>query len=631
MKLKLVLFLITLTSLLSGNAYSQRAQHSHQQQIKNSGKTLSQLSQTEHWRALLHINSHSKESALESYVDDVNFFLASDGATHPENELRATISALKNNADSQCKFPARTAFLFDHISGLREDVKPVICQEYIDWRNKLNTANVVLVFASAQLNSPSSMYGHTFLRFDPASVKQDSTYLSYALNFGATVSEQDSGFLYAARGLTGGYPGYFAANPYFEKIKEYNRLENRDLWEYKLNLTTDEINTMLAHIWELQGISFEYYFFDENCSFRLLELLDVARPNLYLANHFPVTAMPLDTVRVVENAGLIAQTHYRPSILTELKAQLAILTEEENKLTLALSEDIAVLQHKGFTQLAQTQQQLVVDSAYRYLRYQNTFNGRPKEVTRRSFQLLKKLNENPATFTIPIEQPKRPDQGHKTDMFGVSVGQNLDRSFVEFKYRGSFHDLLDPMPGYYQGMSLNMVNVMLRAYEGGKIEIENIELLDIVSLSARNHYFSPWSWQANISIEQQWTVDKEVLVTQGSGGGGVSYQPLDNSYVFLLATGRLEFNGKLDSYASVAPGLHTGFLYYWPKTTLLIDAEHYQFLFDQTQRSRLSLQQSLQLGDNDSLRFSVDFHHVKSKEHANKAFQEFTVEYRHYF
>lgn len=631
MKRNAVLFLITLIVFFSVKAYSQQAQKSHQQLVEVSDKTLTQLSKTEHWRALLHINSHSKESALESYVDDVNFFLASDGATHPESELRATISALKNNAETQCKFPARSAFLLAQIKGLREEVKPAICQEYVDWRNKLNTANVVLVFASAQLNSPSSMYGHTFLRFDPASVEQDSTYLSYALNFGATVSEGDSGFLYAARGLTGGYPGYFAANPYFEKIKEYSRLENRDLWEYQLNLTRDEINTMLAHIWELQGISFEYYFFDENCSFRLLELLDVARPNLYLANHFPVTAMPLDTVRVVEDAGLIAQTHYRPSILTELKAQLAMLTDEERNITLALSKDISLLEKKVFTDLPKAQQQLIVDSAYRYLRYQNTFNGRPKATTRRSFLLLKQLNENPVTFTIPIEQPQRPDKGHKTDMLGVSIGQNLGNSFVEFKYRGSFHDLLDPMPGYYQGMSLNMVNVMIRAYEGGKVKVENIELLDIVSLSARNSYFSPWSWKANISIEQQWTLDKEVLITQGSGGGGVSYQPIDNSYVFLFATGRLELNGKLDTYASVAPGLHTGFLYYWPKSTLLIEAEHYQFLFDQTKRSRVSLQQSVQLGDNDSLRFSADFHHVESTLHDNKAFQEFTLEYRRYF
>ena len=216
-------------------------------------------------------------------------------------------------------------------------------------------------------------------------------------------------------------------------------------------------------------------------------------------------------------------------------------------------------------------------------------------------------------------------------MLGVSFGENLDKSFVEIKYRGSYHDLLDPIAGYYQGMSLNMVNVMIRAYQGGDIKLEKAELPDIVSLSARNNYFSPWSWKANISLDQQWTVDKEVLVTQGSGGGGVSYQILSNSHIFAFGTGRLEFNRKLDSFAAVAPGVQLGFLHYWPKSTLMVEAEHYQFLFDQTQRSLVSFKQSVQLGDNDSLRISAEFHRVEGKDHANSSFQEFKLEYRHYF
>jgi hypothetical protein len=619
MKFKAVVLSIALIFFISPKANSQ----SHENII--------QLAKTEQWRALLHINMQTEGSVLESYVDDPNFFLAADGSINPENELLATIAALKIQDDIQCKFPARTLFLLENIEGLVKEVEPFICQEYLDWRTKLNTSKVVLVFASAQLNSPSSMYGHTFLRFDPDNVEQGSTYLSYALNFGATVTEGETGFLYAAKGLTGGYPGNFSANPYFEKIKEYNRLENRDLWEYELNLTQEEIDTMLAHVWELQGINFEYFFFDENCSFRLLELLDVARPGLYLAKNFPVTAMPLDTVRVVQEVDLIIKTNYRPSILTELKAQLAMLSDEESELALALSQDIEVLNSAEFLKLGKEQQQAVVDSAYRYLRYQNTFNGRPKETTRRSFLLLRRLNVNRTKLVIPIEQPDRPDLGHKTAMLGFSLGQNLDKSFAEIKYRGSYHDLLDPISGYYTGMSLNMVNAMVRVYEGGDVKLEKAELLDIISLSARNDYFSPWSWKANISVEQQWTQDKEILVTQGSGGGGVSYQPVENSYVFLLATGRLEFNRKLDTYAAVAPGLQLGFLYYWPKTTLLVDAEHYQFLFDQTQRSRVSVEQSVGLGQNDSVRFSANFHRVESNTHDNKSFQEFKLEYRHYF
>lgn len=589
------------------------------------------LSQSAQWRALLHINIEKNNDDTESYVDDSKFFISANGAKNPEDELTATIEALKSDKNIQCKYPARTLFLSDNIEGLSSQIPQHKCDDYLNWRNKLNTDTVVLVFASAQLNSPSSMYGHTFLRFDRKNVEKHSTYLSHALNFGATVPENENGFLYAAKGLTGGYPGSFASNPYFEKIKEYARLENRDLWEYQLNFSEQEIDIMLAHIWELQGVNFEYYFFDENCSFRLLELLDVARPSLSLAAKFSFTAIPLDTVRVVNDANLISDIHFRASILTELETQLDLLSKEERVLVLALSSDINFLSDDKFIKLPNKKKQLIVDSAYRYLRYQNTFNGRKPEITKRSFELLRYLNKNPAKLSIPIAKPISPEKGHKTSMVAASFGQNDEENFAEFKYRGSYHDLLDPIAGYPTGLALNMVNVSVRVYQNNDIKIDRAELLDIFSLSKRNEFLSPWSWKANVSLEQQWTDGKEILITQGNAGRGVSYSPLDDSYLFLLATARLEFNRKLDTYVNVAPGLHAGFMYYWPKSTLLLEAELYQFLFDQTKRSRVSFQQSLELTPNNSLRLSIDFNQVLSKVHDDKSYNELKLEYRHYF
>ena len=101
----------------------------------------------------------------------------------------------------------------------------------------------------------------------------------------------------------GGYPGLFALMPYREKLSEYRSLENRDLWEYQLDLTPEETGRMVEHVWELKQIQFDYFFFDENCSYRLLELLQVARPSLDLTSQFPLTAIPTDTVKAVKQSG----------------------------------------------------------------------------------------------------------------------------------------------------------------------------------------------------------------------------------------------------------------------------------------------------------------------------------------
>lgn len=283
--------------------------------------------------------------------------------------------------------------------------------------------------------------------------------MSFALNFGANVTEDDGGALYAIKGLTGGYPGTFASNPYFEKIQEYSRLENRDMWEYRLNLTPDEVNRLLEHVWELKEIEFDYYFFDENCSFRLLELLEVARPTVNLLDDFPVAAIPIDTIRIAQQNDMIASAYYRPSVLTELKHQIDLLDEAGQQAVLLLAQDATYAQSSTFKQLPQQQQNLAIDTAYRYLRYQNTHAQRDPEISKRSFALLKLMRANKLGELPVIPRPTDPLDGHLTTMWGFGGGHDEKGAYGDITLRGSYHDLLDPAPGFFQGCHLICSNL----------------------------------------------------------------------------------------------------------------------------------------------------------------------------
>lgn len=139
--------------------------------------------------------------------------------------------------------------------------------------------------------------------------------------------------------------------PYQEKLSEYRSLENRDLWEYRLNLTQAETARMVEHVWELKQIQFDYFFFDENCSYRLLELLQVARPSLRLTEQFPLTAIPTDTVKAVKEAGLVESIEYRPSRERELLSRAEPLSSDEQQWVLKVSADQQVLQDPTFKAL----------------------------------------------------------------------------------------------------------------------------------------------------------------------------------------------------------------------------------------------------------------------------------------
>ena len=123
------------------------------------------------------------------------------------------------------------------------------------------------------------MYGHTFLRVDEKGRLEDERLLDYALNFSAHAPDA-GGLLYSLRGLTGGYPGRFSIAPYYMKVQEYSNLESRDLWEYRLDLSSRTADRVLRHVWELGEAHFDYYFLTENCSYQLLPLFDAADPEI---------------------------------------------------------------------------------------------------------------------------------------------------------------------------------------------------------------------------------------------------------------------------------------------------------------------------------------------------------------
>jgi hypothetical protein len=87
--------------------------------------------------------------------------------------------------------------------------------------------------------------------------------LDYTVNYAAS-TQQERGLSFAFKGLFGGYQGSFSVEPYYAQVKRYGDLENRDIWEYRLALSYEEVIRMMMHAWELKSAKLDYYFIDEN-------------------------------------------------------------------------------------------------------------------------------------------------------------------------------------------------------------------------------------------------------------------------------------------------------------------------------------------------------------------------------
>ncbi|MGI9506538.1 MAG: Lnb N-terminal periplasmic domain-containing protein, partial [Geminicoccaceae bacterium] len=373
------------------------------------------------WHALLHYRPDMLGAGYHSLIDSPGFFLAESGKTAPSAELAATLQSFfqpvsddETAEHPQCAFIARYRWLEARLGFDPSRLPRQPCPRFEAWSETIDAVSATLIFPAAYMNNPASMFGHTLLRFDRPNQTEDTRLLSYAVNYGAETGD-DNGLLFAVLGLTGGYPGTYSVEPYYALVKRYSDIENRDIFEYQLDFSELEVARMIAHLWEMRGHSSDYYFFDENCSYQLLFLLDVARPGLDLAGAFPLHVIPVDSVRaVLEQRGLFKKAAFRPSGQTRIAQGLASLSPSDRRLVRDLALGAKTPDEGTAADLPPATRAAALELAEAFVSHQRESGDLGRDqAAERAFKLLTARSRIEAAPDLPsIEAPRtRPDQG----------------------------------------------------------------------------------------------------------------------------------------------------------------------------------------------------------------------------
>ena len=469
------------------------------------------LHQQRYWHLLLHYR-RTVTGGYESEADEPGFFLSPLGKTNPQAELEATLRQFFSNdlvgrsrQPGRCAFIARYHWLKDALAIDETRLPPQSCDRFRAWLKELNPASITVIFPSAFMNNPSSMFGHLLLRVDQRGQTEQTRLLAYTINYSADVTT-DNGILFAVLGVFGGFSGYFSTHPYYIKAREYGDFENRDIWEYRLNLTDEQIERMLMHSWELGNAAFDYFFFKENCAYHILSLIDVADPEIQLTDRFWFYTFPSDGVRMIAGRpGLVKEVIFRPSRATQVRRGRESLTSEERGWLNAIVDDPGQARAEAFTRLSPERQARVLDVASDYLLYQAATKGDEEaSYQQRNRQVLlarSRLRVPPSRAALkPFSGP--PDRGHRIMRAGIGAGFREGEGFGEVNFRLAFHDLLDPEYGYTPDAQIEALGVSLRHYaERGHTRIESFTLLNIVSLAPANSLFFSPSWKVSTGFD----------------------------------------------------------------------------------------------------------------------------------
>lgn len=588
-----------------------------------SGAKANEFAFSDKWLAIGHYQPKFF-GGYESTIDSPNFFLSADGKKNPQAELEATVNLFLSDDDTKkCLFPARYKLLKKN--GLTIQSFPK-CGELEKFYEDLRPNGVTFLFTDAYMNNPSSLFGHTLLRIDTA--RKGTQLLAHGANYGAFTEGKENSALFAILGLTGGYFGGFTVKPYYDIINTYNNIENRDIWEFNLDFTPEELDFFVAHLWEVGHAQSRYYFFTRNCSYMLMETLDAVRPSLKLAEKFPVQTIPLDTMKAVhQSKGLIKNVRYRPSRQRKILYRVSEMGKPELVAYYKAIED----KDYDMPDLSDAQKANVIETAYQFVQYQYVaHNLELADYRKQSFQALMARNKLKESSQIPeLKDGKSPLESHDAMRATVGFGVKNGEAFQEISYRPAYHSLTDDNYGLLKGAEINFLNTTLRHYDNDdKYVLERFDLLGIRSVSPIDRMFTPISFQILSGVKR--TLNPQTLeegyVADLVVGGGATYALSDNVWMFFMANTKAAYGGFLPRNQYGALGGNGGIFMDFEKWRILAEIEKYYASSKIGSYQEYKVEASYTLNRNNALAFNY-----KYQQNYGKDIEETMFSWRKFF
>lgn len=539
-----------------------------------------ELAMQPQWLKLGHYQPSGLRRSLRSAIHSDTFFLASSGRTDPVAELQATLAALQaphpntmpDDAHAQCRFPARYLWLREQLPELAQ--QPVrACQAFSEWAGGTHTAvqSASLIFIEGYLGNPSSFFGHVLLRLNRDDGALDRPQLlATTLNFGVDLPSGEDPLLYFWRGTTGGYDAVFTQAQFHQHQLLYGDFQHRDLWEYRLALTPEQVALLTAHSWELLGQDFRYFFTGANCAYRTASVLAVVLPpELSLSNSIKPWTMPHDTfthlIKAEQNgAPLVQAVYHHPAQNTERVLAWQQLTAAQRQAAQQGIRQPGTLPDHLLSALTPTEQAQVLD----VLLLDQSAQARFVDAYPASESWLPLLNARAALPVLatasPATQRGQPQPVHKANLptrIALSgVWQEApERLDAELQLRVNYYDLLSRPVGRPALGEL----VLLDARLGGLASDWQWRRLDLMRVTALN--VSPSGLWQDQSLSGRFRIGYDHLGCADcgtwliEGGPGLAWGRPQHYAFYTFLQGRL--NTSETGPVAITP--QVGWLHHW--------------------------------------------------------------------
>lgn len=524
-------------------------------------QSLVEFSQHKQWLKLLH---YKDTSSHQSYIASQNFFLSTAVESSSLKELQATIDAFylpikenkSNDEHALCRFPARLSLIKKEVNLSAYGKLPVIeCSQYKAWRQQIKSDSISLIFASGYMSNPASMYGHLLLKFSDGDEHKGNDLLDNSLNYGAIVPNDENPLLYVLRGIFGGYEARFSDQQFFKHKHNYGNIELRDMWEYELALTPEDISLIIEHLWEILPTRLSYYFIDENCAYHFAKLIELVLDEPIISNDslwaLPNSVATAVTKATYNDAALLKDVTFIPSTENILFNYYEQLTFEQKQIAETIIINGFSFTTEEYKALSNVEKKMVVESLFQYI---NVVKQKDE-----GYNLLKKSRRNLINERLNLSVGKgihyseeneniAPHLARKPSKFSLGLASiEQSKVYTTTGFRMTYFDDLSSSLGVSEFSNLEMVDVEIIA-DKTKAKILKVDLIDISSLYLpsipwTNTIASAWSVRAGYEQFNNTCIDCGIYFAEGSFGKSLR---IENDALMFAMVGGKAFFGEDD-------------------------------------------------------------------------------------
>ncbi len=511
-----------------------------------------QLAAHPYWSALMHYRHKTSAgvTTLASEIISPEFFLSPEGATNPAAELAATLIAFfepvgeGSDTHALCRFPARYKWLRKTLDWGSLEPPRIQCLQYNAYTMNDQVGSLSLVYVTGYPTNPASFYGHLLLKFNTRRAVGATDLLDHSLNFGAAIPPNEVGLIYLIKGLFGGYDGIFSHQYFYAFNHAYAENDLRDMWEYELTFTEDEADQIVSHSWELLGKKYVYYFFKENCAYRMAELLELVIGHPLLPDvPWALPETVFEKIAALERNGvpIVRTTRRIPSRQNRFREGFLAMTDDQRFLTRQLVKGPLDFDEVGYQSLPATKKTAIIDTLLDYYEYRIITDKKNIEFQRAKQRLLIERAGLPVQTSVPEENTVfsldtgPPHQGPLPSM--VRLGPIHNSRFgtgLELRIRPVNYDRLELDAGRIPNSNLTMFDLKT-VYLDDRLRIRS---LDFVKIENFNLPKTPlpddggFAWDFKVAYESQNLACSGCMIFSLTGGLGKAAQLTQHLVVF---------------------------------------------------------------------------------------------------